>query len=530
MRRTAFVIALFPGLAGASPVVLNEVLYDPDGADTGREFLELAAALGSDPDASLAGWVVETGNGARPGEWTVAWVGRASDRLRGGLFVVGESGVEPRPDAVTDLDLQNGPDACRLRGPAGEGDLLGWGSPLDASYFEGAAAEDVSGLALARLPDGLDSDDNARDFRAAPPSPGAFNAPELAMVVEEFAAPPDAPRFAWTVRNVGRTTGPARVRALCAVHPDEVLAEGNGGPLAPGAAVRVEAAAVAPPGVHRPRSEPAAPSPAGVWSGPGPDLVISEVMNRPSPDGTEWVELRSVSAGRVDLGAIVLADAAGGTAALAGTLSAAGWVVAAADTGALRRQWSIPPGAIVTAGAPWPALNHTASAGDAAERVILLVGDEEIVAASLPGGAGEGVAWEAASRWRDPDDPASWAPSLEPSGGTPGRANSRDGDRVVPPAPGAALVVHSSPFRPARDGAALLVFRAPRARECRMTVHDSAGRTVASLAPWAAGPGEHRALWDGRFDDGGPAVLGLYFVRAEAPGVVAATAPVVLVP
>jgi len=528
LRRVAFVLLPVPALAGSSPVVLNEVLYDPDGADAGREFVELGAALGGDADASLAGWVLETGNGARPGEWTVAWVGGAADRLRGGLFVVGESGVEPRPDAVADLDLQNGPDACRLRGPAGEEDRVGWGEPLDASFREGAPADDVSGLALARLPDGLDTGDNSRDFRPVAPSPGDFNAPELALVVEEFAAPPASPVFAWTVRNVGRTAAPARVQALCTVHPDEVLAEADGGMLAPGAGTHVEAAATPPPGTHLPVADPPGGAAPAAWRGPGGDVVVSEALSRPREDGTEWVELLSVASQRVDLAAFGLADAAGSVAALRGTVPSGGWAVVAADTSALRRDWSVPATAVVVRGVPWPALNHTAPAGEAAERIVLRVGDAETVAAALPGGASEGVAFEIASRWRDPGDPASWAPSLDPSGGTPGRANSRDGDRGVPET-AARLVVHPSPFRPDRDGAVVLVFRAPAARTCRMTVHDSAGRTVATLAPWATDGGEHRALWDGRLDGGRSAVLGLYLVRAEAPGERPVAAPVVLV-
>ncbi|MGH2569639.1 MAG: hypothetical protein ACRDGR_00345, partial [bacterium] len=312
MRRVAFVVALFPLAprlaAAASPVVLNEVLYDPDGADTGHEFVELGASLGGDPDAPLAGWILETGNGARPGEWTVAWVGGAADRLRGGLFVVGEDGVEPRPDAIADLDLQNGPDACRLRGPAGQEDRLGWGEPLDASFREGAPAEDATGLALARLPDGLDTDDNARDFRAVAATPGEWNAPEHALVVEEFAEPP-ADRdgalpwtFAWTVRNAGRVAGPARVRALCGVHPEEVLASADGGMLTPGAATRLVAAASAPPGVHLPSSDPPAGGDAAVWRSPGADLLVSEVLNRPRSGGTEWVEILALAALSIDLG------------------------------------------------------------------------------------------------------------------------------------------------------------------------------------------------------------------------------------
>ena len=109
-------------------VLLNEVLYDPEGSDGGYEFVEIAARPGAAADAGLAGWTLETGNGA-DGAWRVAWVGAAGDRLQGGLFVIGESGVDPRPHAVADLDLQNGPDACRLRAPSGDTDVLGWAKP-----------------------------------------------------------------------------------------------------------------------------------------------------------------------------------------------------------------------------------------------------------------------------------------------------------------------------------------------------------------------------------------------------------------
>jgi hypothetical protein len=188
-----FLVGLAPGGPSAragSPIVLNEVLYDPDGTDGGAEFVELAAAVGADPGASLAGWVLETGNGARPGEWQVEWTGGAGDRLRNGLFLIGESGVEPRPEAIADLDLQNGPDACRLRGPAGEADVLGWGEPLPPEMCEGRPAADVCGLSLARLPDGFDCGENDRDFLAVEASPGAHNAPELCLVAESVLLPP----------------------------------------------------------------------------------------------------------------------------------------------------------------------------------------------------------------------------------------------------------------------------------------------------------------------------------------------------
>jgi hypothetical protein len=537
-------VTLFGRTAGAGElgpsILVNEVLYDPDGSDGGHEFVELAAGSSTSPSASLAGWVLETGNGARPGEWIPAWIGGTGDRLRDGLFLIGESAVEPRPDAVVALDLQNGPDACRLRGPTGEQDRLGWGAPLDSTFFEGRPAEDVTGRSLARLPDGVDTNDNAYDFRAAAPSPGDFNAPEFALLIEEFIPPPAdwargrAWTFAWTVRNVGRVTGPGRVSALCQVHPGEELA--NGGPsagrgqLAPGERARVEVEAHPPPGVHLPISEPplASESVPAAWRGNGSDLFISEVLNRPRPDGAEWVEIFSLAATELDLAVCALSDAAGGTATLRGTLAPGRWAIATADTSALRHDWSIPSDAIVISASPWPPLNHTASGGAAAERVVVRIGEIEAVAVSLPGGASEGVSWETVSRWRDATDPASWSPSLDPTGATPGRPNSRDGDRILPGGGLTALTAHPPTFFPARDRAALVVFRS-RARDCRMTVHDSSGLPVARLAPWLVADGEHRALWDGQSDSGTAAALGLYVVRAEAIGAPSATATLVLV-
>ena len=125
-------------------VVLNEVLYDPEGADTGYEFVEVLNC-GRLP-VSLAGWVLETGNGASPDDWTVEWVGGDLDELGSGEFLlIGEDAVVPPPDVVTPLDLQNGPDAARLRDGDAVVDVVGWGEPLFAGYCEGSPAVDVPG-------------------------------------------------------------------------------------------------------------------------------------------------------------------------------------------------------------------------------------------------------------------------------------------------------------------------------------------------------------------------------------------------
>ena len=534
---TLTVAFVLPMSATASPIVLNEVLYDPPGSDGGFELVELGAAAGADENASLDGWVLETGNGASPGSWTVEWVGGPADRLRDGLFVVGESAVEPSPDAVTDLDLQNGPDACRLRGPGGEVDVLGWGEPLAIGLYEGRPAEDVSGRSLARAPDGFDTGDNSLDFLPAEPSPGAFNSPDRALAVESLTVDPADPAigqavaFTWAVRNVGRRTFDGSLLLRCDVHPDEALGRVEVTGLAPGER-RTLARTLAPPqGAHLPRSDPPAPEAPAPWRGEGEDLRFSEALTRPAPDGAEWVELTSIAGRPVGLGAFRLADAAGTAGALAGRVESGELVVLVADSLAFREAWSVPAGTPIVTVRPWPSLNHTASSGEVAERLALVLGELEVAVAALPGGADEAVAWETISGDHPPGDLASWAPSLDASGGTPGRANSRRGDRPAPAVAAGTLAAHPSPFRPARDGTVLLVLRSavPVAR-CEMTVFDSTGRLVRRLVPWSASAGEHRALWDGRHGSGAPAALGLYVVRAEGAELPAAHATLVLVP
>ena len=527
-------------------ILLNEVLYDPAGADGGYEFVELAAAPGAAADASLAGWRLETGNGST-GEWRVAWTGAAGDRLAAGLFVIGESAVDPRPDVVTDLDLQNGPDACRLVSPQGEIDVLGWGAPLPDPFFEGAAAADVSGDSLARLPDGVDTNDNTLDFRAASPSPGDFNAPASLVLVEDVQLPSaglpagDAWTFRATLRNAGRDAWWGEAGVGCVLHPEETLARfvvEEAEALTPGA--RMERAFVAwpPPGVHLPRAEPSGPTADAPWFGEGQDLIVSEAMSHPEPDDPEWVELENVGRQPVDLGTLELRDAAGAGGSLRGALDPGAFAVVVRDTSGFVARWGRPGGVVLVALSGFPALNHTGPPQDVAERVELrwsrdlrAAGNAEpLDIGALPGGAASGVSWERVSLALPGNRPESWAPSLDSRGGTPGRANSRPADRPVDLGT-AALVAEPRTFRPGRDGGALFVLRTRKgAARGELTVHDSAGRQVVSLLPWSSGDTEQRAVWDGRETGGDPAPPGLYVVCARGAGIGAARTTVVLAP
>ena len=71
--------ALLQGTPASAGLVLNEILYDPEGPDEGAEFVEL---WNSDSIAvALEGVAVESGDGSRPGTWVTIFTGAATDTV-----------------------------------------------------------------------------------------------------------------------------------------------------------------------------------------------------------------------------------------------------------------------------------------------------------------------------------------------------------------------------------------------------------------------------------------------------------------
>jgi hypothetical protein len=289
--------------------------------------------------------------------------------------------------------------------------------------------------------------------------------------------------------------------------------------LPPGQQATIREIVTPPGGAHIPLSDPPFPSPAPVWIGVGEDLAITEALPRPANDESEWIELVCVGNESVDLHALNLEDEAGTSAPLSGILQPGEIAVLASDTTALRARWSVPEHVAILSASPWPTLNHTAQEGAVAEVARIKLAEATIAEAAWNGGIEENKSWERVSLHRLGNDPANWQVSLDSKGATPGRPNSRDGDRFVSAsAPAGSLIAFPTAFAPSRDGPALFVLK-PRhvAESCEMSLFDSSGIFVRRLEPWTIESGEHRALWDGLDESGREAPLGLYIVRAQTP-------------
>ena len=121
MMRWILLFLLLTTSAAATPLI-SGVLYNPAGADTDKEWIELHNPSNETIDTFCSLWF---GNGASAADWTLQWEGNISF-FPSGYVTIGESGVTPDPDMIVGLNLQNGPDALRLECAEG-GDLVGWG-------------------------------------------------------------------------------------------------------------------------------------------------------------------------------------------------------------------------------------------------------------------------------------------------------------------------------------------------------------------------------------------------------------------
>jgi len=537
--------------AARGDVVLNEVLYDPDGADEGHEFVELW-----NPDsvaAPLHDVTLEACDGARPGSWTVVW--------RGGSGAV----APPRapylvPAAALTVAIQNGPDALRLVRDGVVLDLLGYGDLEDASLREGEAAVDApSGQSLARVRDGVDTGGNRVDWGAEPePTPGEANHPDqklrftraTVLASPEVAWPGEAAEARVWVRNSGtRAVDASRWNVLTSMLGAAGAAGGDGGSGAgPSGVVTTPGAEVAP-GESVLVKVPLAVDAPGLWtasvrlegSPPGPDVadtttamvrcvagpaVVSEFAYRDAGAG-EWVEIWFRDA-LEDLGSLSLGDDASTPRAVdrgpvPRAVASGAILVIAQDPAALRARFALPESLVLGLQGGWPSLNDGSSAGSAhADRVRVLVNALPSDAVPYSGDRStRGGSVERLSMGLPSALPGSWSETIDPAGGTPGRANSvRAPERGE--ARGRGLLVASARVIRVRGSAGLekpAVFRVTDealGRRLTVRVHDLLGRPLRTLVEGQRFQADAAFVWDGRDERGEAVAPGLYVVRAEA--------------
>lgn len=252
-------------------------------------------------------------------------------------------------------------------------------------------------------------------------------------------------------------------------------------------------------------------------------LVVNEIMADPVPGRAEYVELLNTSASDVDLRGWTLRGTSGTEAfPLVGcVLGAGGLHVIAADSSLFRTY----PRLQGAAGGCVTILNGSLGLNNEGDNVVV---------ADPTGSAVDSVRY--AQTWHNPgiddvsgrslerirplqgsNDPRNWSTSADPSGGTPGAANSIF--TVVMPVASSMAVV-PNPFSPdgdGRDDFAVVQYHLPlQVSVIRARVFDIRGRLIRTLANnEPAGP-NGEMIWDGLDDGRRKARMGIYILLLEA--------------
>lgn len=540
-------LALLASLAGATRAEnctpplrprIAEIFYDAVGDDRGREYVELfnpfAATL------TLAGLRLEAGDGSGPGRWTPRWLGGAGDSVGpGGRFLIGGAQIGVTPQALVDLDLQNGPDALRLVWPDGGIEVVGYGALEFPEYACGPPAPDaVSGQSLARIPDEADGGSNALDFRAAPPTPGRANqrrrdlgwlagashlvtpvARSLGPIVLEAtlenrgSEPLPSGSCGWMVREAGDTLTLARDVIAGALAAAETLA------------VRVTISGLAP-GKRRlllvaslPDDEAPENDVDSLWVrvGLGP-LQLTEIQFHPSGEEGEWVEVVNASGLPLDLASFGFADRAAHPGHMASAmLEPDSLAVLAQDRSALLTRFPRLDTTRVLRVSPWPTLNNSDDPQRVADVASLIEADGTF-SDWLPysaAGVATGVPLE---RGRD----GYWSPSprvagtpLEPAlerAAVPGRF-AIEPRRLL--AGAEARLSWDLPWPRARVGCRLYDL-AGRPRGVVLPAMDVSGRGEQRWTPRELGPGLYFLVLEARAESGGEGLAVTRPIRVDA--------------
>ncbi|GAA0510498.1 lamin tail domain-containing protein [Deinococcus depolymerans] len=155
-------------LAAAGEPVINELYYDAPGTDAGT-FIELRGPAG----ASLSGYTLAAFDTAGTQYRTLALSGTIP---ASGYFVVAQDTTVANRNLVNaGADLNNGAGSLRLLKSTTVIDAVAYGSPT-SNRGEGTSAPTTgAGSALARVPDGSDTNVNSVDFKVQAATPGAAN-------------------------------------------------------------------------------------------------------------------------------------------------------------------------------------------------------------------------------------------------------------------------------------------------------------------------------------------------------------------
>ncbi|MDD3562847.1 MAG: lamin tail domain-containing protein [Candidatus Cloacimonetes bacterium] len=513
--RLLFAAIAFCSLISAR-VVINEVCYDPAGADFGKEWIELYNA--SDNSVDLTGCKIYSGGTRYTKDFEFPYFVLRPHRF----LLVGGSEVA-NAHFVHNFRFQNGGSAsdgiCFVNADSSYTDTVIYDSPNDnlltddTGFPASSCAEDApEGCSLARVCDGWDTDQSAEDFIIeSSPTPGLPNHvyADYALSDPKLTSFENAQQLQLTISNLSLYK-PIVNAELLIYQDDQLLHSEEIAPLAFGEERIIEIWLQG--GYHllfaqlNLEDDPNLANNSLYISALGTEALpplINEIFPAPLPGKQEWIELYAPAAAS-DRAEYVILDAANNRIPFS-LPAVPGFFVLCRDRDALLADYpDCPPLAVIEVSS-WASLNND---GDS---LILFDAAQENVVDALIYTAAQAVSNMALQRIITADESIVWKV------GTPNPGQDNTLHQTELPLHDEKLKIFGSPCDPRKAETIVISYNLPDpSNRINCTIYDLEGRVVRHLADHTLVEARGLLSWDGKRQNGSYAKRGLYVILWES--------------
>ena len=519
-------LLIFTGILFAQHIVINEVMYDPNGSDSGNEWIELYNA--GDQSVSLAGWMIQKAGTGFALVYTFDILSEYSIAPHS-FFLIAEENI-PNADITTNLAFQNGGSATDgVRIVSFDGlytDTILYDSPNTnllpgdennpGIYF----APDVSsGNSLSRKHDGEDSDNCEQDFfECSDPTPGEPNFYPIDLAVQNplITVNDEIISLFFEVANLS-TENVDNYEALAEIIINSELFDNLELPEIP-ADDTIEV------NIHLPEfnaeynvigitvkyvndNELENNSVSVSFLNDFSPLVFNEILFKPSDNNCEWIEIYNRSASVYLVDNFTILDATDGEIRFFGEIQANDYLIICNDKNAFHSFYTEVPLDKIIEAVNWTSLNNN---------------DEILTLYDNYGTFLEAVNYSF-SNWETDislerinydlgSSADNWGPCIH--GASPGVQNTIF-VQVLPTK--SALSVYPDPFSPQKHEYTIIYFKLPELiSTVTIRVFDLKGRMLNKLLNQQLQASEGEFIWDGKDNNGHNLPVGVYIIFMEA--------------
>ncbi len=514
-------LAILPG----QEIKINEVLYDSEGSDSGNEWIEIYN--NSTETVDLSGWkILKAGT-----EFTEVFTFPEYSIDPLSFVIIGEENIQ-FADFTTDLAFQNGgsaTDGIRLISVDGiYTDTVLYDSPNtnqltddNGNIAEFFAPDVSSGFSLARIVDGMDTNDCNADFFACEYlTPGNSNLYPIDLAISEaiIVETLTGHQLLTAIQNLSSIdVDNSEAHLEIAVNSDfwgvidlPFLPAGSIIDFEVNLGEFLEGYVIIQVNLNYINDLELNNNVVSMSVLNGfPPVVINEIMFKPANNAVEWLEIYNLSNCGCNVDNFRIIDASNGEIIFQGFIDPGQYLVITEDVESFQNSYPDIPSSIIIEADSWTPLNN-------GEEELILQDSLSTIFESLcyqGGNISTGYSLERINP-NLPPEIDNWGESID--GATPGSRNSIFIDFMPVDA---RLYIQPNPFSPYNGEHTIISFDLPETLSMvTLKIFDLKGRLIKTLADQDMQTPIGEFIWDGKSNNGKRLTTGVYIILMQATG------------